>query len=73
MDGWRKTLEDILPANIRWYNAQAVMRVLEQDPGSYVTIETRLMKEENWVHFNVCEIDRLDTAAQRLFTATRTE
>jgi hypothetical protein len=70
VEGWRKTLENVLPANMRWYHQQDIVRVLEGDPGSYVTIESRLSREENWVHFNRCEIDSLDEAAERLFHET---
>lgn len=69
--GWRKTLEKVLAANIRWFHKQDIMRALEHDPGSYVTVESRLSREENWVHFNRCEIDSLDEAAERLFHETR--
>ena len=68
--GWRKTLENVLAANMRWLHRQDIVRVLEGDPGSYVTIESRLSREENWVHFNRSEIDSLDEAAERLFHET---
>ena len=68
--GWRKTLENVLAANMRWFHKQDIVRVLEGDPGSYVTIESRLSREENWVHFNRSEIDTLDDAADRLFHET---
>ncbi len=68
--GWRKTLENVLAANMRWFHKQDIMRALEDDPGSYVTVEGRLSWEENWVHFNRCEIDSLDEAAERLFHET---
>lgn len=47
------------------------MRVLEGDPGSYVTVESQLSREENWVHFTRSEIDSLDEAAERLFRELR--
>jgi hypothetical protein len=65
--GWRQTLENVLAANVWWFHKQDIMRVLENDPGSYVTVESRMSREENWVHFNRCEIDSLDEAAERLF------
>lgn len=68
--GWRKILESVLASNMRWFHEQDIVRVLEGDPGSYVTIETRLSREENWVHFNISEVDRLDEAAERLFHET---
>lgn len=68
--GWRKTLENVLAVNMRWFHKQDIVRVLEGDPGSYVTIESRLSREENWVHFNRSEIDTLDEAADRLFHET---
>ena len=68
--GWRKTLENVLPASMRWFHRQDILRVLEGDPGSYVTVESRLSREENWMHFNRSEIESLDEAAERLFHAT---
>jgi hypothetical protein len=65
--GWRKTLENVLIANMRWFHKQNILRVLEDDPGSYVTIESQLSREENWDHFLHSEIDALDKAADRLF------
>jgi hypothetical protein len=65
--GWRKTLEKVLATNMRWFHKQNIMRVLEGDPGSYVIVESRLAREENWVHFSRSEIDALDEAAERLF------
>lgn len=69
--GWRKTLEHALGANIWWFDRQNILRVLETDPGSYVTVESRLLREENWAHFRRSEIDCLDEAAERLFEMTR--
>lgn len=69
--GWRAILEKVLSANIWWFHKQEIARVLESDPGSYVTIEIRLAREENWVHFSRSEIDSLDAAAERLFHETR--
>lgn len=65
--GLRKTLENVLSANIRWFHKQEIMRVLEGDPSSYVTVERQLLREENWHHFMHSEIDALDEAAERLF------
>ncbi|WP_162631604.1 ATP-binding protein [Burkholderia sp. JP2-270] len=69
--GWRTILEMVLAANIWWFRKQEIVRILEGDPGSYATIEIRLAREENWVHFSRCEIDSLDAAAERLFQETR--
>jgi len=69
--GWRSILEMVLAANIWWFHKQEIARVLESDPGSYVTIEIRLAREENWVHFSRCEIDSLNAAVERLFHETR--
>jgi hypothetical protein len=68
---WRKTLENVLATNMRWFHKQDIARVLEGNPGSYVTVESRLSREENWVHFNRCEIDSLDEAAEKLFQETQ--
>ncbi|OZB70585.1 hypothetical protein [Thiomonas sp. 13-64-67] len=65
--GWRKTLENALAANMPWFHKQDIVRVLESDPGSYVIVESRLSREEDWVHFRRSEIDNLDEAAERLF------
>ncbi|HAV1327627.1 TPA: hypothetical protein L3N00_004161 [Vibrio parahaemolyticus] len=64
---WMSLLEQVLMSPIRWFHAQDIVRVLERDPRSYVLIESRLFKSENWEHFNVEEIDRLDDAADSLF------
>jgi hypothetical protein len=64
---WIPLLEKALWAPVRWFHAQNIVRVLERDPRSYVLVESRLFKSENWEHFNVDEIDRLDDAAERLF------
>jgi hypothetical protein len=69
--GWRSILEMVLAANIWWFHKQEIARVLESDPGSYVTIAIRLAREENWVHFSRCEIDSLNAAVERLFHETR--
>lgn len=69
--GWRAILEMVLAANTWWFHKQEIARLIENDPGSYVTIEMRLAREENWVHFIRCEIDSLDAAAERLFHETR--
>ncbi len=41
------------------------------DTASDVIIENRLSREENWIHFYKCEIDRVDEAAERLLRQTR--
>jgi hypothetical protein len=64
---WIPLLEKVLLAPIQWFRAQDIVRVLERDPRSYILVESRLFKSENWEHFNVDEIDRLDAAAERLF------
>lgn len=69
--GWRKTLENVLAANMRWFYKQEIMRVLDGGPGSYVTVESQLSREENWVHFTSSEIHSLDEAAERLFRELR--
>lgn len=69
--GWRTTLERVLTANMQWFHKQNIVRVLERDPGSYVIVEARLSREENWLHLMVCEIDSLDEAAERLFGEAR--
>jgi len=67
VQGRRAALERILSANIRWFHRQDVLRALEIDPASYVTIERCLSREEDWITFNISEIDRLDDSADRLF------
>jgi hypothetical protein len=57
----------VLQAQLAWYNAENIVRVLERDPRSYVLIECRLFRATNWAHFHQDEIDRLDAAAERLF------
>ncbi|MCR8715070.1 HEAT repeat domain-containing protein [Stenotrophomonas indicatrix] len=69
--GWRKSLEDVSATSLEWHRRQLLMRILEADPGSYVTVESRLAQEEDWIHFARSEIDHLDEAAERLFRQTR--
>lgn len=64
---WMHLLEQVLQTRIRWHHAQDIVRVLERDPRSYILIESRLFRAENWEHFYQEEIDRLDDAAERLF------
>jgi len=49
--GWRKILENVLHANMRWFHKQDIMRVLETDAASYLTVENRVMRDKDWVHF----------------------
>jgi hypothetical protein len=65
---WQSLLSRVMQVPIRWYHAENVVRVLERDPRSYILIESRLFKTENWEHFYHDEIDRLDSAAERLFS-----
>ena len=65
--GWPQQLEAVLRAPMAWFHAQSIVRVLEQDPGSYVLIEARLFKEANWEHYQEDEVERLDRAAEVLF------
>lgn len=64
---WPQQLEAVLKAPMAWYHAQSIIRVLERDSGSYALIETRLIKETNWEHYLVDEVERLDRAAEALF------
>ncbi|MEK1972780.1 hypothetical protein WOB87_06695 [Vibrio parahaemolyticus] len=65
---WIAMLEQVLMSPLSRFHTQDLVRVLERDPRSYISIESRLFKSENWGHFNVEEIDRLDNAADSLFT-----
>lgn len=65
--GWQSGLISVLPAPMSWYRTQNIVRVLERDPRSYILIESRLFKAENWEHFHWDEIDRLDNAGEKLF------
>jgi hypothetical protein len=56
-----------MKAQLAWYNAQDIVRVLERDPRCHTLIECRLFRATNWQHFHQDEIDRLDAAAERLF------
>ena len=65
---WHSLLSRVLQVPIRWIHAEDIVRVLERDPRSYILIESRLFKAGNWEHFYHDEIDRLDSAAERLFS-----
>jgi HEAT repeat protein len=67
IEGWQSRLTSVLQAQLAWYHAQDIVRVLERDPRSYTLIESRLFRATNWQHFHQDEIDRLDAAAERLF------
>lgn len=67
IEGWQSRLTSVLQAQLAWYNAQDIVRVLERDPRSYTLIESRLFRATNWQHFHQDEIDRPDAAAERLF------
>jgi hypothetical protein len=67
---WPQQLEAVLRAPMAWYHAQSIVRVLERDSGSYTLIEARLFKEANWEHYREDEVDRLDRAAEALFSQT---
>lgn len=68
---WPQQLEATLGAPMAWYRAQSIVRVLENDAGSYVLIEARLFKEANWEHYLEDEVERLDRAAEALFVRTQ--
>jgi hypothetical protein len=52
---------------LRWYHADALMRLLELDPRSYALVESQIFKVEDWEYRTMDEIDLLDAAAERLF------
>lgn len=64
---WMNMLEQVLQTPIKWFHAETIVRVLERDPRSYILIESRLFKTENWEHFHIEEIDLLDVAADHLY------
>jgi len=68
---WPQELEAVLLASISPHHAQSIVRVMEQDPRCYVVIEARLFKDCNWDHYEVDEVDRLDRAAEALFSQTQ--
>lgn len=65
---WPQQLEALLRAPMSWFHAQSIVRVLERDASSYALIEMRLFKEANWEHYNEDEVERLDRAAESLFS-----
>jgi hypothetical protein len=68
---WPQQLEAVLRGPMAWYHAQSIVRVLERDSGSYTLIEARLFKEANWEHYREDEVERLDRAAEALFSQFR--
>jgi HEAT repeats len=68
IDSWASHLTSVLQANLSWFRKQTIARVLERDPKSYIQIEALLLREANWQHFLQDEIDRLDAAAEDLFS-----
>lgn len=67
IEDWQGLLSPVLQGPLRSHEQQAVLRVLERDPRSYIQIESMLFKSEDWEHFNESEVDRLERAAERLF------
>lgn len=67
---WRQTLEEVLQKHVAWYNKRDILRILEEDPCSYIIIERCLLQEEDWSHPHRPEIDHLDAAADQLFSMT---
>lgn len=70
IEDWPSSLISALRAKIPPFHRQSVVRVLERHPQSYIQVEALLFKAEDWLHFYETEIDRLDTAAERLFEQT---
>jgi hypothetical protein len=68
IEAWSSRLASVLRTPISWYHSQSIVRVLERDPRSYIQIECLLFRAESWEHFHRDEIDRLDDAAERLFS-----
>jgi hypothetical protein len=68
---WPQQLEMVLMAPMASYRAESIVRVLEGDSGSYALLETRLFEEVNLEHYHEDEVDRLDRAAEALFSQTQ--
>lgn len=68
IEGWQAGLAAIVRMPISQNRRETIARVLERDPRSYIQIESLLLRAVNWEHFREDEIDRLDVAAERLFT-----
>jgi hypothetical protein len=67
IEGWRAHLANVLSAQIAWYQAEEIVRIVERNPRSYILIEQRLFKTASWLHRHYDEVDRLDDAAEKLF------
>ncbi len=65
---WYELLSPVMHAPLEWYHKEQVTRVLERDSRSYIQLESLLFKSEDWAHFYVDEIDRLEVAVERLFS-----
>lgn len=67
IDDWSDRLVSVLNKDIPWFEKQEIVRILETEPQSYITIESRLFKEAEFMQFRESELDRLDIAAEKLF------
>jgi len=66
--GWQTTLSHVAALPLAFFNRQTVVRILERDPRSYIQIEAMLLKDVSWEHFHVEETEKLDAAAEALFS-----
>ena len=73
IEDWQGRLSHVMRCSLAWYHKQDIARVLERHPSSYIQIEAALSKQEDWGHFRVDEIGRLEEAADRLFRQTTAE
>ena len=71
IDGWENLLDSALGKNIRWFEKQDILRFLETEPQSYITVESKLFKNAEFAHTRESEIDRLDRSAEKLFHMTK--
>lgn len=60
-------LTKVLKSDLMYFHKQDILRILEQYPSSYITIEYQLLNTSNFENSFNDEIDRLDDAAEKLF------
>ncbi|MDI3288365.1 AAA family ATPase [Polyangium sp. 15x6] len=61
-------LMELLLIPMRWFNKDDLVRILLDCPRSYARLETMLFKSASFEHWYEDEVDRLDAAADALFT-----
>lgn len=69
---WDLRLLDLLQLRLAWYNKTDVVEVVAKSPRAYCRLEAMLLHSAPFEHFGRDEVDRLDEAAEALFSLATT-